>query len=70
MRSTGHIRQRSQGSYELHYPLGTDLATGKRKTVTTTVRGNRRAAEKELRRLYVSSWISDRAKRADEEKWK
>jgi integrase len=51
MRLTGHIRQRSPGSYELRYTLGTDAATGKRRTVTATVRGNRRAAEKELRRL-------------------
>jgi hypothetical protein len=51
MRSTGHIRQRTPGSWELRYTLGTDPATGQRRTVTTTVRGNRRAAEKELRRL-------------------
>jgi len=51
MRSTGHIRQRTPGSWELRYTLGTDPATGKRRTVTTTVTGNRRAAEKELRRL-------------------
>src|SRR5262249_36533013 len=31
--------------------LGTDPATGRRRVVTTTVKGNRRAAEKELRRL-------------------
>src|SRR5262249_7724703 len=35
----------------IRYTLGTDAATGKRRTVTTTVTGNRRAAEKELRRL-------------------
>jgi len=51
MRVTGHIRQRSPGSYELRYTLGTDAATGKRRTVTATVTGNRRAAEKELRKL-------------------
>src|SRR6516164_5326909 len=51
MRATGHIRHRSHGSYEIRYTLGTDAATGKRRTVTTTVTGNRRAAEKELRRL-------------------
>jgi integrase len=54
MRNTGHIRQRSPGSFELRYTLGTDRATGKRRTVTTTVTGNRRAAEKELRRLLRS----------------
>jgi integrase len=51
MRSTGHIRQRSTGSFEIRYSLGTDPATGKRRIATTTVKGNRRAAEKELRRL-------------------
>ena len=54
MRSTGHIRQRSLGSYELRYTLGTDPATGKRRTITTTVKGNRRAAKRELRRLLRS----------------
>lgn len=51
MRSIGHIRRRTSGSWELRYSLGTDPATGKRRTITTTVKGNRRAAEKELRRL-------------------
>lgn len=51
MRSTGHIRPRSRNSWELRYSLGTDPATGKRRVVTTTVKGTRRAAEKELRRL-------------------
>jgi len=51
MRPTGHIRQRSSGSWELRYSLGTDRATGKRRMSTATVQGNRRAAEKELRRL-------------------
>ena len=51
MRSTGHIRQRTPGSWRLRYSLGTDPATGKRRMATTTVKGNRRAAEKELRRL-------------------
>src|SRR3979490_1889998 len=51
MRHTGHIRERSPGSFELRYSLGTDPATGKRKVATTTVRGSRKDAEKELRRL-------------------
>jgi integrase len=51
MRSTGHIRQRSPGSWELRYSLGTDSATGKRRMATVTVKGDRRVAEKELRRL-------------------
>jgi hypothetical protein len=51
MRRTGHIRERSPGSWELRYSLGTDPATGSRRIATTTVKGNRKAAEKELRRL-------------------
>jgi integrase len=51
MRPTGHLRERSSGSWELRYSLGTNPATGKRRMATTTVKGNRRAAEKELRRL-------------------
>jgi integrase len=51
MRRTGHIRQRSTGSWELRYSLGSDKATGKRKVATTTVRGSRRDAERELRHL-------------------
>ena len=46
MRHTGHIRERSPGSFELRYSLGTDPATGKRKVATTTVRGSRKDAEK------------------------
>jgi integrase len=51
MRPTGHMRERSSGSWELRYSLGTDPATGKRRIATTTVKGNRRVADKELRRL-------------------
>src|SRR5215471_6776861 len=51
MRRTGHIRQRSPGSFELRYDLAPDPATGERKTVTTTVRSSRKDAERELRRL-------------------
>jgi integrase len=51
MRPTGHIRERSPGSWELRYSLGTDPAKGRRRITTTTVRGSRRDAEKELRRL-------------------
>lgn len=50
-RSQGHIRQRSPGSWEVRYSLGKDPATGKRRVATATVNGNRRDAEKELRRL-------------------
>jgi integrase len=51
MRRTGHIRVRSPGTFEIRYTLGTDPATGKRKIATATVRGMRKEAEKELRRL-------------------
>lgn len=51
---TGHIRQRSPGSWELRYDLGTDPATGKRKTATATVKGGKKDAERELRRLLRS----------------
>jgi integrase len=51
MRSIGHIRQRSPGSWEVRYSLGTDPATGKRRIATATVKGNRRTVEMELRRL-------------------
>jgi integrase len=51
MRNTGHIRQRTPGSWELRYDFGTDPATGKRRIATTTIRGTRKDAEKELRRL-------------------
>jgi integrase len=47
---TGHIRARS-GSFELRYSLGADPVTGRRKTATATIKGSRRDAEKELRRL-------------------
>lgn len=54
MRRTGHIRERSPGAFELRYSLGTDPATGRRRMVTTTVRGTRKDADKELRRLLRS----------------
>jgi hypothetical protein len=41
MPSAGHIRQRSPGSFELRYAFGTNPATGKQRTVTATVKGNR-----------------------------
>jgi integrase len=54
MRRSGHIRERSPGSFELRYSFGTDPATGKRKIATATVRGSRKDAERELRRLLRS----------------
>jgi integrase len=50
-RPKGHIRQRSPGAWELRYSLGTDPASGRRRIVTTTLCGDRKAAERELRRL-------------------
>src|SRR5580700_7364682 len=54
MRRTGHIRQRSPGSFELRYSMGANMATGKRRIATATVRGTHKDAEKELRRLLRS----------------
>ena len=50
-RHHGHIRERSPGSWEIRYSLGTDAATGQRRVATTTFRGDRKGAETELRRL-------------------
>ena len=47
----GHIRKRSSASWEVRYDFGANPATGKRRVATVTVRGDRKAAEKELRRL-------------------
>jgi integrase len=51
MRRTGHIRERSPGAFEIRYALGTDPASGRRRIATATVRGSRKDAERELRRL-------------------
>jgi hypothetical protein len=61
MRRTGHIRQRSPGSWELRHSPGTDAPTGKRRILTTTVRGDRKAAERELRRLNMGALAVTRA---------
>ena len=50
-RRHGHVRQRSPGTWEVRYTLGTESGTGKRRSVTTTVKGERKDAERELRRL-------------------
>lgn len=49
--SNGHIRRRSEGSWELKYDAGHDPITGKRITKFKTVRGTKRDAERELRTL-------------------
>jgi len=54
MRRAGNIRERSPGSFELRYDIGTDAATGKRRTASVTFRGSRKDADKELRRLLRS----------------
>lgn len=51
MRPVGHIRQRSKGSFEVRYSLGTDPATGRRRIMTATVPGSLKDAKRELRRL-------------------
>jgi integrase len=53
MRRSGHIRERSPGAFELRYSLGTDPATGRRKTVTTTFHGTKVEAQRALRQLMV-----------------
>src|SRR4051812_26276642 len=58
--SAGHIRERSRGSWEIRYTLGTDPATGKRKVATTTVKGGKKDAERELRKRLVAVDKGDR----------
>jgi integrase len=48
--SAGHIRQRGRESWELKWDAGRD-ATGQRITKTKTVRGAKRDAQRELRRI-------------------
>ena len=62
--SAGHIRQRS-GSWEIRYDLAPDPVTGKRQTRTATVRGTKRDAQVELRRLLGQV---DRGEHADPRK--
>jgi integrase len=51
MSAGGHIRQRSPGSWEIKYDLGADPITGKRRIRYQTVKGSKRDAQAELRRL-------------------
>src|SRR5262245_42561250 len=48
--STGHIRQRSPGSWELRYALPR-TPDGRRRTATLTVKGNKKEASAKLREL-------------------
>jgi integrase len=49
--ASGHLRQRGSGSWELKYDAGVDTVTRKRITKFATVRGSKRDAQRELRRL-------------------
>jgi len=49
----GHVKQRSKGSWTLWVDLGRDPETGKRKQQTSTVRGSKKDAERELRTLLT-----------------
>ena len=50
----GHIRRRSEGSWELKYDTGRDGLTGTRITRTKTVRGTKKEAQRELRSLLAA----------------
>jgi len=54
-RREGHITERSPGRWQLRYSFGADPATGKRHRVNVTFAGDRKAAEKELRRLLKTA---------------
>ena len=49
--SAGHIRPRGPGAWELKFDLGRHPITGKRQVRYATVRGSKRDAQLELRRL-------------------
>ena len=49
--SAGHIRPRGPGAWELKYDAGRDPKTGRRITRYKTVRGAKRDAQRELRKL-------------------
>lgn len=49
--SAGHIRQRGRDSWELKYDAARDPVTGKRTVKYKTVRGSKRDAQRELRKL-------------------
>ena len=50
----GHIRRRGEHSWELKYEVGTDPATGQRKTRFKSVKGSKADAQKELIRLLAA----------------
>jgi integrase len=49
--SSGSLRQRSPGSWQLKFDIGADVVTGRRRVRYATVRGSKRDALQELRRL-------------------
>jgi integrase len=51
---TGHIRRRSPGSWEIKFDAGRDPLTGKRRTRFVTIKGSRKVAQQELRRLLAA----------------
>jgi|GEM_PF-1987054 len=50
----GHIRQRGANSFELRWYAGVDTETGKKRYETTSVKGTKRDAERELRRIITA----------------
>jgi integrase len=51
--STGHIRERGPGSWEIRYELPR-LADGRRRTRTLTIKGSKRDAQRELRQALAA----------------
>jgi integrase len=52
---TGHVRRRGVRSWELKFDIGTDPATGRRKTRYVSFKGAKREAEVELARLVAAA---------------
>jgi hypothetical protein len=51
----GSLRQRSPGSFELRVFIGVEPTTKRRRYRSTTVRGNRAEAERELAQMVASA---------------
>ena len=51
---TGHLRQRSPGSWEIKLDIARDPLSGARRTRYFTVKGGKKAAQAELRRLLAT----------------
>jgi integrase len=54
MRHNGHIRERSEGTFEIRYSIGNDPVTGKWVVKTTTFKGTKKEAQRELNRILES----------------